>query len=222
MEGKNRHQAISKILMKAWRERWTEYQFGIQIKQALPSIRLPADAYNLTDVILEQTLIGAGVNKLLLSYLKHSLYSHLISYPAVITRITKYSNFERYYCVKALLDFLISIIDGATCRSKAEESALMSALLSLVNWLIELTENLLVKIMDSSNIASKGEQSSVLNVKLNLIRFHSSRTRTMSREDNNTGPSDCAKSVFDGRSVFIEVGGSRHLREVRDGIQEDS
>lgn len=160
MDVKNRQQAISKILMKAWRERWTEFQFGIQIKQAFenPSIRLPVDAYNLTDAILEQTLIGAGVNKLLLSYLKHSLYSQLISYPAVIMRITKYSNFDRYFCIKALLDFLISIIDGVNCRSKAEESALMSASQSLVCWLIEMTEKLLVKVKEASNIQSKEQE----------------------------------------------------------------
>jgi mediator of RNA polymerase II transcription subunit 24 len=158
MDVKNRQQAISKILMKAWKERWSEYQFGIHIKQAFPSsIRLPADASTLTDVILEQTLIGAGVNKLLLSYLKHSLYSQLISYPAVIKRITLYSNYDRYFCVKALLDFLISIIDGVNCRSKAEESALMTACLSLVLWLIEMTEKLLLKIMESPT--SKGEST---------------------------------------------------------------
>lgn len=157
MDVKNRQQAISRILMKAWRERWTEYEFGIQIKQAFPAIRLPTDAYNLTDLILQQTLIGAGVNKLLLSYLKHSLYSQLISYPAVFTRITKYSNFDRYFCIKELLDFLISIIDEVTCRSKAEESALMTSMLLLVQWMIEMTEKLLVKIVESSNLASKGK-----------------------------------------------------------------
>lgn len=126
------------------------------LSTALPSIRLPADAYNLTDLILEQTLIGAGVNKLLLSYLQHSLYSQLISYPAVITRITKYTHFDRHFCIKALLDFLTSIIDGVTCRSKAEESALMTAALSLVHWLIEMTEKLLLKTMESNNVTTKG------------------------------------------------------------------
>lgn len=157
MDVKTRQHAISTILMKAWRERWTEYEFGIQIKQAFTNqIRLPADSATITDVILQQTLIGAGVNKLLLSYLKHSLYSHLISYPAVIKRTAQYTQYDRYYCMKALLDFLISIIDGVVCRSKAEENALMSALLSLVNWLIEMTEKLLVKVMETSNVATKG------------------------------------------------------------------
>lgn len=128
--------------------RWTDYEFGINIKKALPIIRLPTDAANLCDVILEQTLLGAGVNKLLLSYLKHSLHSHLVSYPAVIKRITQYNHYERYFCIKALLDFVISIIGGVTCRSKAEESALMTACMSMVLWLIEMTEKYLTTNVD--------------------------------------------------------------------------
>lgn len=157
MDAKIRQQAISKILMKAWRERWTDYKFGIEIKQALPKIRLPADALVLTDLILQQTLIGAGVNKLLLSYLKHSLYSQLISFPAVITRTAQYNQFEKYFCIKALLDFLISIMDGVTCRGKADETALMGSFLLLVQWLIEMTERLFTKIKAANNVPTKGK-----------------------------------------------------------------
>lgn len=155
MDAKNRQQAISKILMKAWRERWTDFKFGIEIKEAFP-IRLPADCTLIADVILQQTLIGAGVNKLLLSYLKHSLLSQIISYPAIIKRTTQYKSFDKSYCIKALLDFLISIINGVTCQHRLETANLMDALLSLVYWLIEMTEKLLTKIFESNNVATKG------------------------------------------------------------------
>lgn len=115
-------------------------------------MRLPADAYNLTDVLLEQCLIGAGANKLLLAYLKHSLHSHLISFPAVIKRITKYTHYERYHCITALLEFLISICNGISCRTKPEESSLMNAVLSLVHWLIELSESVFMKVLEQSNV----------------------------------------------------------------------
>lgn len=122
-------------------------------------MRFSADAYNLTDVLLEQCLIGAGANKLLLAYLKHSLHSHLISFPAVIKRITKYSHFERCHCIIALLEFLISISDGISCRTKLEESSLMNAVLSLVHWLIELSGSLFVKIMEQNNVASEEQRN---------------------------------------------------------------
>lgn len=182
MDIKNRQQAISKILMRAWRERWTNYQFGIEIKEAFP-IKLGSDAILITDVILQQTLIGAGVNKLLLSYLKHSLFSEFINYPTVIKRITHYKNFDKSYCVKALLDFLISIINGVTGQHRLETADLMDALLSLVYWLIEMTEKLLTKILESSN-STKGLSQIILLRRsqriLLLIKFsYIYRTRAM-------------------------------------------
>jgi mediator of RNA polymerase II transcription subunit 24 len=122
---------------------------------ALPVIILPKDSFVITDVLLSQTLIGAGVNELLLSYLKHSLYSQLVGYPAVIQRITKYVKYDRYYCIKSLLQFLISIIDGVVCRNKADESAILAASLSLVDWIIAIAEQLFTKI--SNGVTSKGE-----------------------------------------------------------------
>lgn len=155
MDMNSPQQAISKTLMKAWRERWTPEVFSIFVKEIIP-VRI-VDACNLTDLILQQTLVGASVNKLLLSYLKHSLYSQLISYPAVLSRTSKYHHYERYFCIKALLDFLISIIDGTTCRTKAEEIALIKAMLPLVYWLMEITEKLLQKFVEAGNVSTKGE-----------------------------------------------------------------
>lgn len=134
-------------------------------------IRLPTDAANLCDVILEQTLLGVGVNRLLLSYLKHSLHSHLVSYPAVIKRITQFTQYDKHFCIKALLDFLISIIDGVTCRSKAEESALMTACMSLVLWLIEMTDKYLTKSSDSSEQDQCLEKVSKLSRKIVQNQF---------------------------------------------------
>lgn len=99
-------QAISKTLMKAWRERWTPEVFSIFIKEIIP-IRI-VDACNLTDLILQQTLVGASVNKLLLSYLKHSLYSQLISYPAVLNRTSKYHNYGEWLAFAANLRVILA------------------------------------------------------------------------------------------------------------------
>lgn len=134
-------------------------------------MRLPADAYNLTDVLLEQCLIGAGANRLLLAYLKHSLHSHLISFPAVIKRITKYSHYERYHCITALLEFLTSISDGISCRTKPEESSLMNAVLSLVHWLIELSEKMFIKLMEQNNQATQDQKQCLEKVKLLTTRI---------------------------------------------------
>lgn len=53
----------------------------------------------------------------------------------MLKRVSKYDGFEKVYCMIALLEFLESTIAGVTCRGKPEESALGSAMLSVVYWL---------------------------------------------------------------------------------------
>lgn len=73
----------------------------------------------------------------MLSYLRHALCSHLISYAAVLKRISKYDRYENTFAVIALLDLLEAMLAGITCRTKPEEINLANAVLSLVNWLAE-------------------------------------------------------------------------------------
>lgn len=97
---------------------------------------MSGDAYNLADCILEQAVIGSGANQVILSYLRHSLCSHLISYAAVLKWISNYDKEEHHsHLLLALLSFIDSIIPAVTCNNRQEENLILEATNGLIRWL---------------------------------------------------------------------------------------
>lgn len=151
---RNKTNQINAMLLRAWRERWSDAQWGINIKTVsdtaghehrfgghvqhrrwpAPSLRtvfsciqlltisqiLPppvsGDTYNLAEQILQQALVGIDANKVLITYLRHSLGIRQISYTAIMQAIPKFSIFDRPYCLLAMFELLNFLCDGVCCR----------------------------------------------------------------------------------------------------------
>lgn len=152
---RNKTNQINAMLLRAWRERWSDAQWGINIKtvsdtggheptdsastsniddglrrvcapfshawklltisQILPP-PVSGDTYNLAEQILQQALVGIDANKVLITYLRHSLGIRQISYTAIMQAIPKFPIFDRPYCLLAMFELLNFLCDGVCCR----------------------------------------------------------------------------------------------------------
>ncbi|KAM4525034.1 mediator of RNA polymerase II transcription subunit 24 [Odontesthes bonariensis] len=128
---------LKQAILQAWKERWSDYQWAINIKKNFPK-GATWDYLNLAEALMEQALIGPSPNPLILSYLKYAISSQMVSYSSVLTAISKFDDFSRELCVKSLLEIMDMFCHRLSCHGKAEECiGLCRALLGVVDWLLQ-------------------------------------------------------------------------------------
>lgn len=128
---------LKQAILQAWKERWNDYQWAINIKKNFPK-GATWDYLNLAEALMEQAMIGPSPNPLILSYLKYAISSQMVSYSSVLTAISKFHDFSRELCVKSLLEILDMFCHRLSCYGKAEECiGLCRALLGIVVWLLQ-------------------------------------------------------------------------------------
>uniref|UniRef100_A0A3Q3VQA7 Mediator of RNA polymerase II transcription subunit 24 n=1 Tax=Mola mola TaxID=94237 RepID=A0A3Q3VQA7_MOLML len=128
---------LKQAILQAWKERWSDYQWAINIKKNFPK-GATWDYLNLAEALMEQAMIGPSPNPLILSYLKYAINSQMVSYSSVLTAISKFEDFSRELCVKSLLEIMDMFCHRLSCHGKAEECiGLCRAHLGVVVWLLQ-------------------------------------------------------------------------------------
>ncbi|XP_072860337.2 mediator of RNA polymerase II transcription subunit 24 isoform X8 [Pogona vitticeps] len=127
---------LKQALLQAWKERWTDYQWAINMKKFFPK-GTTWDILNLAEALLEQAMMGPSPNPLFLSYLKYAISSQMVSYSTVLMAISKFDDFSRNLCVQMLLEIMDMFCDRLSCHGKAEECiGLCRALMNVLNWML--------------------------------------------------------------------------------------
>uniref|UniRef100_UPI00398F2C4A mediator of RNA polymerase II transcription subunit 24 isoform X2 n=1 Tax=Pristiophorus japonicus TaxID=55135 RepID=UPI00398F2C4A len=149
---------LRQAILQAWKERWTDYQWAINMKKLFP--KGPTwDLLGLSDHLLEQALVGPSPNPLIMSYLKYAISSQMVSYASVMSTIAKFEDYSRELCVKALLELMDMFCDRLSCHGKAEECiSLCRALLSTLAWLLRCAAHCTERLKEGPDSASGEEQ----------------------------------------------------------------
>uniref|UniRef100_A0A8C6S9V4 Mediator of RNA polymerase II transcription subunit 24 n=1 Tax=Neogobius melanostomus TaxID=47308 RepID=A0A8C6S9V4_9GOBI len=128
---------LKQAILQAWKERWSDYQWAINIKKNFPK-GATWDYLNLAEALMEQAMIGPSPNPLILSYLKYAISSQMVSYSSVLAAISKFDDFSRELCVKSLLEIMDMFCHRLSCHGKAEECiGLCRTLQGVVVWLLQ-------------------------------------------------------------------------------------
>ena len=149
---------IHSLLFKAWRERWSDIQWGIQLKSIIPR-GCTGDIYNLSNLILEHAMVSPIPNSLMLSYLRHSLAAQVVSHGSLLEAIVAHGSDasklkSRPHCTSSLLDLIKLTISLISVRSKPEECLnLNNTLLKTLSWMLRY----FLSVLEANQSRSNGQ-----------------------------------------------------------------
>lgn len=127
------------LLMRAWRERWNEIQWGIHMKKVIISAPPGTDTKELAVVLLQQALVGAHPNSLILSYVRHAVFTKLLPSVAALKYIYMYEEFSKPHCLLALADMAKDFVLHMSYSYGTEGGVnLCQTLQSLLHWLLRV------------------------------------------------------------------------------------
>ncbi|XP_060574517.1 mediator of RNA polymerase II transcription subunit 24-like [Ruditapes philippinarum] len=132
-------QKVKGLLMRAWRERWNEIQWGIHLKKLIGTAQPGADTKEIAVLLLQQALVGAHPNSLILSYVKHAVFTKLIPSVAAFKYIYSYDDYNKPHCLLALIEMAKHFSLHMSYSSVSEGGVtLCQTLQALVHWLLKV------------------------------------------------------------------------------------
>ncbi|KAK7489537.1 hypothetical protein BaRGS_00019171 [Batillaria attramentaria] len=128
---------VMTLLMQAWRGRWPEVQWGIQLKRMLSANS--KESCDVAEILMQQAVVGSSPNNLLLSYLKHTVLSQIVPCSSVLKYITEFDDLSRPHCILALVN-LAEVFGTKLSFSYGPDSPLQlsRSLLAVLHWVLLL------------------------------------------------------------------------------------
>jgi len=161
--------ALRSLLVVAWRQRMTDLQFSIKLKEILPR-GCTGDVYGLSGLILNAALLSPLTpNKLLLGYLEHALATQTVSHAALLQAVAAFNDGvgnstskdlkKGPFCLQALLNLAKLSLNHVTSRGKPEECLnLATSLLKTLHWLLKIVHQGIISEVNSSSTTSAAAQ----------------------------------------------------------------
>lgn len=141
--------AIKSQLLRAWRERWSDLQWSVNVKKVIPP-GYTADSCQLPDLLLQQALVGSSPNARVLSYFKHAVNSQMVTYTAAMSSVMQCEDTDKRHCMCALMEVLDGFVSRVSCAGCSEDSNLLArTLLRLLKWLYSLLMTCVQKLVES-------------------------------------------------------------------------
>uniref|UniRef100_A0A914UUF0 Mediator of RNA polymerase II transcription subunit 24 n=1 Tax=Plectus sambesii TaxID=2011161 RepID=A0A914UUF0_9BILA len=133
--------SLEALVLQAWRDRWSELEWSINLKQALASD--DGELNKLCGLLLRQATLSEVPNKLMFTYLNFTVAAQVVSHSSLLEAIVEYRDFGREQCIEAILEQLNQSRDKLRCESQdAFQCERLCELLSrLMGWLMDGMEH---------------------------------------------------------------------------------
>lgn len=132
------HPSLEALVLQAWRDRWSELEWSINLKSSLAddmseinklcgTLESVFDQKTLKSflktnfsrklfvsdigLLLKQATLSEEPNKLMFGYLNYSIAAQVVSHSSLLEAVVLFKNFEKELCIETILETLALVRD---------------------------------------------------------------------------------------------------------------